>query len=283
MIKVIATDLDGTLFYPREVRTMIPKANIELLKKFKDDGGRIVLVSGRSYFYAEKVIERLGFMVDSICCNAAVIHHGGELLEEHFLPINFPEILKEIEESFLVRGQAIMSKDVPVVMRVTRRSHFKNFFLRLFYATQGVYKEKIVMNPDVWDEELNKGQIYKFMLYFGSGKKSKRRAEAANEYLNKKYPMLTTAFTSGSIEITAKNASKAEGLAKYCQMYGINADEVIVCGDSGNDISMFQAFPTHSFVMKHAWPSVKKHARHEIRRVSELGPYIESINVDCEE
>ena len=48
MGKIIATDLDGTLFYPKDKNEMIYKPNLFFLQSFIDDGGKVILISGRS-------------------------------------------------------------------------------------------------------------------------------------------------------------------------------------------------------------------------------------------
>lgn len=287
MIKVIATDLDGTLFYPKRKRNMIPSKNIEFLKQFKEAGGKIVLVSGRSHFYAAKVIERLGFVVDSICCNGAVVHYDEVLKEEHFLPLNFGDILKELEEKFDFNGQALMSKNIQLAIRGrsdnTCKTKLNNAIFSIFYSLQGVYKEKYVSDPKVFDEELKKGEIYKFLLYFGTNKKAQKAAEEATNYINKTYDAIEAAYSGGSVEITDRNISKAAGLNRYCEAFGISKDEVIVCGDSGNDVAMFETFNEHSFVMSHAPKGVKKFARYELDRVSDLKDYIEKLESEKKE
>jgi hydroxymethylpyrimidine pyrophosphatase-like HAD family hydrolase len=51
-------------------------------------------------------------------------------------------------------------------------------------------------------------------------------------------------------------------------------DNVLVVGDSGNDISMFQAFPGRSFCMDHSLEDVKQHASFVIKRFSDIENYV---------
>ncbi len=55
----------------------------------------------------------------------------------------------------------------------------------------------------------------------------------------------------------------------------IKDDEVVVVGDSGNDIPMLDEFP-HSFAMESAPDYVKSHAQNKIRYVYELEDYIKT-------
>ena len=80
MIKAIATDLDGTLFYPKEKKKMICEANLFLLQQFADKGGKICLVSGRSIEYGKKVINKINRDCTVIGFNGSVIYSGGKIV-----------------------------------------------------------------------------------------------------------------------------------------------------------------------------------------------------------
>lgn len=270
MIKVIATDLDGTLFYPQRRRRMIPRKNIELVNTFANQGGRIVLVSGRSVHYSEKVFAVLGRQVDFIGCNSAVIQIDGKIVEEVFLPNDFPEILDEIQKKYPLRGYMLMSKDVPLALATPIKRGLLKWFYNFYYRLQGIYRENYVVDDKVWSEQLHSGKLYKFMLYFGITHRGKVRAMQANKYIRAHFPMIEASWSNGFIEITGKNVSKADGLHKYCAYLNIAEDDIIVVGDSGNDISMFNAFHENSYCMEHASAKVKKYAKHTLKQFSDL-------------
>ena len=77
------------------------------------------------------------------------------------------------------------------------------------------------------------------------------------------------------IEFTPTNCSKAEGLKYYANYHKINAEDIFVVGDSGNDISMFTEFHENSFCMAQAPLSVSKYAKNQIRNFWELEKFIE--------
>ena len=59
MEKIIATDLDGTLFYPKDTKEMISKPNLFFLQNFIDNGGKTILISGRSHLYCQKTVKKI--------------------------------------------------------------------------------------------------------------------------------------------------------------------------------------------------------------------------------
>ena len=54
MAKILVTDLDGTLFYPKKRLGLIGKENLSFLREWVDSGNKLVLASGRNYKDAEK-------------------------------------------------------------------------------------------------------------------------------------------------------------------------------------------------------------------------------------
>ena len=47
MIKVLATDLDGTLFYPKRKISLISGKNKKFLRKFVKEGKKVILVTAK--------------------------------------------------------------------------------------------------------------------------------------------------------------------------------------------------------------------------------------------
>ena len=274
MKKVIATDLDGTLFYPRAKVNMIPKKNIIFLREFIEKGGRVVLVSGRSHHYAQKVSAKIGYPVDVIGANSAYLSVNEEVKEEHFLPEEMLDIYQKIAKKFHIKGQLLMSKAYPLVIRGPEYSWFKMKFYQFYYWAQGIYAEAYVYDHKLFIEELKSKQVYKMMLYFGLGKKDHNIAAEANKYIRENFPEIEASWIGSFVELTPKGCNKANGIEKYLRYLNIDKHDIIVVGDSGNDISMFNAYKENSFCMSHANQKVKKYAKHIIRRFYDLAPYV---------
>ena len=49
MSKVLAVDLDGTLFYPRKLKRCISLKNVHFLRRWIDEGNRLLVVTSRSH------------------------------------------------------------------------------------------------------------------------------------------------------------------------------------------------------------------------------------------
>jgi len=273
--KVIATDLDGTLFYPRKRIRMISKDNRAFIDKFMDDGGKILLVSGRNRYFGEKVAQNLHRQVDVVGCNGSFVLDGGRLIKESFF--NKDALRKILNET-------CREYKIPIVMLFTKRHNLViphsgvGWLTGLCYSTyeffQGTYREPVVRSDRVFYEELEGGEVYKAMLFFGVAPRRKIQAREANKLLRLRYPEAEFSWVEQAIEITPKGASKSEGIAFYLDYNHLSRDNVLVIGDSGNDISMFEAFKEESFCMDHSPDEVKKHASHVIKRFYDLDAYI---------
>lgn len=277
MSKLIATDLDGTLFYPKRRIKMITKRSLKFLRDHIDNGGRLVLVSGRNSIYLKKVAEKIARPVDMIGCNSAYIIANGEYIKQKtFEPETIKRILEEIDETYHPKGYLVMSDDGEFISR--RR--FDTLFYRVGYAiwnaTQGIYKEPFYVDTKKFNDIINNGHARKIMVFFGIGKKNVATSKEANKGIRKTYSNeMEASWSNEFIELSPYGCSKSEGLKYYLNYLKINHSDVYVVGDSGNDISMFNAFPEHSFCMAHASLSVSKYAKHTLKRFADLKNYIE--------
>src|SRR5574344_142687 len=265
--KTLAIDLDGTLFYPKKHITMISKKNVVFVRKFIDDGGRVVLVTGRNYNYAFKSAKKVGRDLDFIACNSTYIYSGGKVMRNEFISAQeSADGLQYISKTYNPLALLLFSKTKDIVLTIRPGLAIIKVFYWIWYQFQGAYKEDVIISDAVFKKELVDGNARKILVFFGFSKKQKAFASKANKELYKMFPNMEFSWSDSSIEITPKGIKIAEGLEFYCQHNNLNHDEVYVIGDSGNDISTFKAFK-NSFCMAHAHPSVKKYAQHIVKRV----------------
>lgn len=275
MNKTLAIDLDGTLFYPKKRRTMIPKKNLLFLQDFLSAGGRVVIVTGRNYNFAKRVMEKVGHSMDVIGCNGAMIYADGKMVDENAInPQVFEKCYKDLKDLFHFDNWIMMTRDVNMVLSIPNYLPFRKLLYRLVYASQGIYAEKFEINSQKFDHEMKQGKIYKVMIFFGLGKKGKQKACEATKMIREKFPEIEASWSDNFIELTAAVANKANGLKKYCDIVGIDHESLVVAGDSGNDIAMFKEFHENSFCMSHASPKIQKYAAHVIDMVADLEPYL---------
>lgn len=282
MIKLIATDLDGTLLYPKKKLKLIIKKNIEFLQDYINDGNRVVVVSGRNFPIAKRLMKKLKTRIDMIACNGSAIFEDGKIVSEY--PISYENIIKIYQEN-------INNKDIISWIFMTDKSNMiivpnkKNIFFHLGYRLgmilQFKYQGNYLFGEKYFLEMLkNKEEkIYKAMCIYGLGKKGVEKATKFLPIMNEKYGNTFEIVQSHeSLEFMNKGINKASGLLEYIDNNNININEVAVVGDSGNDVPLFEIFP-HSFVMMQARKEVKNKANTIINGVYEIKEYLNNKKI----
>lgn len=274
-IKLLATDLDGTLFYPKRPRKLITRKNKRLIRDFIDNGNKVALVTGRSPDYTKHVKEVLDRDIDVIGMNGAYTIVDGEICDEHFLDFPIKAMIDDLNAKFEITGMMLISQNYPLLISVPPIGWFHKILYNVYYFFQGRYAEDYHFSNEEFAKEIESKHVYKLMMFFGISRRGVKRAEAANKYLREYYPdQFEASWSGGFIEITPVNISKANGIKKYAAAKNIAEENIYVVGDSGNDISMFRAFHENSFCMKHAHKNVQKYAKTIIRRFHHLEKHI---------
>lgn len=274
-MKVICTDLDGTLFYPKDNIKVISKKNLYFLQSFIDNGGKVVLVSGRSHSYGLKVKKIINRNVDIIAFNGASIYKDEEVIYKSAISnLDVKNIIEDIFNSFKVIA-AIIFTDEGIYLRGKKDdSKIFNFCAKVYLDWQKNYAENFHIGKTKYQHALENSNIYKVLLFFGLTKGAKNRAMETNKILRNTYKNLEASWASSCIEITAKDISKGDAVTKYMNYCSLNKDDIYVVGDSGNDISMFKNFYENSFVMSHSSKVVKKYAKYTLVKFEDLSRYI---------
>ena len=276
MKKMIATDLDGTLFFPKaRFRLIRPKA-LKFIRSFIDEGGEFVVVSGRNEFFGQKVQKKIARPIGIIGCNGSfIMQNNKKIFENYFNNEKLKNLLSDIEKIYRPMCIFIMTKKYNMICHPTRKFGLYAASYLLYYFLQGAYREPTCFSQKAYFDELNTGKTYKVLIMFGVTNKAKIKAKEINKALRSKYhDEFEFSYAGQGIEISPSNCSKAEGLKNYINYFKINHDNVYVIGDSGNDISMFHEFYENSFCMAHAPIFVSKYANHIVNNFIEIEKYI---------
>ena len=277
MKKVLATDLDGTLFYPMHKVKMINPKSLAFLRRFIDDGNKLILISGRNHLYCKKVVKKINRPVDVIGCNSSYIISNGELIKNTcFEPNLLKEILEQLKKEFRLRAVLMMADSDNYICTKSFDSLFYTIGYHFWVWSQGAYRERFKLSNKKFYRALNEGHVYKMMLMFGIGEDGCKKASEANKVIREKYgDKVESSWSKEMIELSPFGCSKAEGLKYYLNYHKINPEDIIVVGDSGNDISMFNEFYENSFCMAQAPLSVSKYAKNIVENFWDLEKFIE--------
>ena len=276
MSKLLACDLDGTLFFPKGKKRCISKKNVKFLQDFIDEGNKVVLVTSRSTQFTDKLKDEIQRDFDIMNCTSSQIFSNGECIRDVSMnKEDLKAVLDYLDKEHHPIAYLMTSADYPCIIKQNRPlSKLLLFFYKCYWHFQFCYREPYVIGNDIFESEIENSKIYKLMVFFGLGRNKKKLTREINKLIREHHPNIESSWTIVVNELTPKDCNKASGLEYYCKYKGIDKKDVIVIGDSGNDISMFNKFHDNSYVMAHAYPSVKKYAKYTVSRVFKLRKYV---------
>lgn len=237
-IRLIATDLDGTLLRPDG---SVSARSVDALRAAEDAGIVVVVATGRPPRWVHPVAEHLEHTGLAICANGAVVVdlHTERVLETR--PLSRDAVLK-------VAG--VIRSGVPGVafaVETTSRgfgqepgyhTHLDDFRNEPWVAPIEDLAADDVVKLLVRHEEMNPDEL----LYLA-------RALAGD------VAELTHSSKSALLEVSAAGVTKASTLARLADSHGIGPEEVVVFGDMPNDLPML-AWAGHGYAMANAHPDV---------------------------
>ncbi|MEN9820081.1 MAG: hypothetical protein RL379_859 [Bacillota bacterium] len=276
MPKLFAIDLDGTLFYPKKRIRLVSKENVAFLKFAISRGHQVVFVTSRNRIFVEKVLKEINLDIDFVCRNGCMVIHNHEIiLDQSMTSQDVEDVTKYIQTKYQRFMFSIDTKNESNIVFTSNYVWYLDLIYRLYYLLQGRYREAYKKDNDYFMKQVHGDAIIqRLLIYFGISKEGKKVALEESKKLKKKFPHLEIAWINGLIEVATSGTNKATALNLLINKKGIQPKDVVVVGDSGNDIPMFKAF-SQSYCMEHAHPEVKKHAKHLIKRVHNLKKIIE--------
>lgn len=222
MIKMIATDIDGTILKWGLDFTPAMKNCVE---KLKQSGIKLVLVTGRMHCATLPVAKELGLDTPIISYQGGLIKdcHNNTLYQKNLSNDYAKEIIQwarknNIHINLYLDDQLYVEEDNDIV---------KSY-------TDGKFIDYTVCNFDNLEIE-NVNKILAIDL---------TDAEKVTGWVNElkeKYPDLyIVKSTPYFCEIGCSDAKKSLGVHHLCNMWGIKLEEVLTIGDQNNDIDLVQ-------------------------------------------
>ncbi|MGN0145316.1 MAG: Cof-type HAD-IIB family hydrolase [Clostridium sp.] len=286
MIKLIASDMDGTLLNSRHE---IDDESVEAIKNAEEAGITFAISTGREYGDVKPFLEK-----HNIKCQC-ILMNGAEYRDEDGTIIDVINIDKDIASKII----EILNKNKVSARIFTNNGIYMSGSEEL--ALEEMIYRTMALNPGLTEEEAieeSKKQSYFIKLKY---------IEDMNEFLNsdvqirkfvafhkdmelinkikneigKIAEIAVSSSFSDNIEVTHMTAQKGIILAKAAQRMGIDKSEVMILGDSSNDYSMFEIFE-ESVAMGNAIPEIKEIAKYTTDTNDNLG-VAKAINKVVEE
>ena len=243
MIKLIASDMDGTLL---DDKKQIPEDFYETIDRLTEKGVRFTVASGRTYAAVEHLFpEDYRTKIDYICDNGAYIVHNGEILE--ITPLErsaFEEFIKAANE---IGGFKLLVCAVGGTYHLPDTEDF-NVEVAKFYKNH-IECDDLLSIDDT---------IYKLAVCDMQG--AQQRGKPALDAI---FGDRLNIQVSGQIwmDVMAGGVSKGSALKKLSEALGIDKSEVMAFGDYYNDMDMLTTAGV-SFAMANGHEDIKKITTH---------------------
>ena len=262
MIKLIASDMDGTLLNSNH---KIPKNNIELIKFAQKNGIEFVVATGRAYYEALPSLNDENIKCDVISFNGGIIYDkNGNII--NITPMKLKdlyytiEILKSLEISYqLYTKNTIYTNsietDITAYIDLIRangeepneqhlRQEARNR-LALGHITE-------VDNIELYLNQENNPAIKVIGI-----SNDLEKLKHATELLSGNDNISVTSSGANNVEIMDKKATKGEALKIVADIHDINLRNAIAIGDNLNDQAMLDIVE-YSIAMKNGNKDLQK-------------------------
>lgn len=245
MIKLIASDLDGTIVAPDG--KISPRTRQAFLDARKA-GIQIVFVTGRPFRWLTPIIEAFGGLGTVICSNGAVLY---DLEHDQVIWSRTLSAAKAREAAAIISQ---IEPEAAFAAETTKGLHLGEDFADRHHNF-GV-QDVLDLSSDAIDQE----GIVKFL--------ARSQHLAIDDFYAAVRPQLShlvsithSAFDVSLLEMAHVDIHKARTLNEYCQRLDIDPSEVMAFGDMPNDIQMLE-FAGRGYAMASGHPTTLATARY---------------------
>ena len=266
MIKLIASDMDGTLLNDKH---KIDKETVVAIKKAEEAGIVFAISTGREYDTVKSVLKENNIKCQCVLMNGAEYRdEDGNIIQEINIEQNTATKIIHMLQEEKVTARIFTNKGIYTTD--TKEEALKEMVYRTLSFEPQLTQEEAIEIAKVQpyftqlkfisnlDEFLKSDmEIRKFVAFHNNTELITRMKKIIGEIEG----IAVSSSFRDNIEITHITAQKGIILAKVAEKMGFKREEVLVLGDSFNDYSMFTEF-TESVAMGNAIPEIKEIAKY---------------------
>ena len=238
MMKLIASDLDGTLLPPTKI---MPEDTFPLIEKFSSAGGVFVPASGRQLPNLKKLFAPVLDKIAVIAENGGLVFYKGEIIFSDPTPkegvIRALGIIRKVEGMYPVLSCAdcaYYEDDFPRFVETLKRSFSS---VRKVDDLTEIARRETALKISVWD--------------------SLPAAEHGGVILPPMIEGLRTMISGYDwVDVSAQGANKGRALKALMEHLGVEREQCAAFGDHMNDYEMLLA-SGHPFVTANGFPLLK--------------------------
>lgn len=244
-VAVALFDIDGTLVHGTNE---IPERVVGELKRIRGQGIKVCLATGRPFFSARWVAERIGSDEPGMFCSGSLVCRplsGEVLLADYLKPA---QTLRFVEH---------MRREGFYLELYTKDSYF------IDAATDFSRAHEKYMNVAAVEEPLDlvaqREDLLKFVIMVRRGEREQRLRQIMLEY-----PEYSAGISGGEADpdilffnLTNQTASRARAFEFFLSHYGISRDAVAAFGDAESDMA-FLSSARYGVAMSNASDMIRK-------------------------
>ena len=281
MIKLIASDMDGTLLNSDH---KIPKENVELIKFAQKNGIQFVVATGRAYYEALPALNDENIKCDVISFNGGIIYDkNGNII--NITPMKLKdlyytiEILKSLEISYqLYTKNTIYTNsietDITAYIDLIRANGEEPNEQHLRQEAKNRLALGHITEVDNIELYLNQEDNPAIKVIGISNDLEKLKH--ATELLSGNENISVTSSGANNVEIMDKKATKGEALKIVADIHDINLKNAIAIGDNLNDQAMLDIVE-YSIAMKNGNKELQNNAKFITEKTNSEGGVADSV------
>ncbi len=234
-IRLIAIDIDGTLLDPQ---FQVSDANLAALRRARQAGVEIVLVTGRRHMFAMPIAEALGFDLWLISSNGAVTK---STRGEHFFTGKLPAatartLIRHMDE---FRGNAVLTfdREGKGALVVERTDELHGSISRWMEKNEA-YIERVAPLEDALVTDPIQAMFCGTLARMQQAQARLAAAGMANQITVLKTEYVARDLTI--VDILNFGCSKGHALERWARHRGIVRNQVMAIGDNYNDVEMLE-------------------------------------------
>ena len=281
MIKLIASDMDGTLLNHNH---KIPKENVKLINFAKNQGIEFVVATGRAYYEALPALNEENINCDVISFNGGIVYdkNSNIISITPMLPKDLYytiEILKSFDISYQLYTKntiytTSIETDINAYIDLIRSNGYEPDVEHLRAEAQQKLDVGYITEVENIELYLNEKENPSIKIIAISNDISKLKNAA--KLLSENTSISVTSSGANNIEIMHKNATKGEALKEIAKIYGINLENAVAIGDNLNDQAMLDIVG-YSVAMKNGNTILKEQAKYVTEKTNSEGGVADTI------
>ncbi|TDM00859.1 Cof-type HAD-IIB family hydrolase [Macrococcus carouselicus] len=266
MIRLIATDMDGTLLNSSHE---ISQENIDAIRYAQSKGVTVVIATGRAFYEANMPVKPTGLRVPYICLNGAEVRDEEFNITHtsHLSPRQIREVTKilrkydifyQVYTNFGIYTEN-KEKDLEIYLDISIQAGNEPDVTKIREGIERRLKQGTLKEVEDYQTiyERDGEIVMKFLAYSSDADK----LEAAKAELNDFTSIAISASARSNIEITHADAQKGIALDSIAEQLNIPMSQTMALGDNLNDVSML-ARAEFSVAMENGAPETKAAAKY---------------------